>query len=58
MPATGKDIPKILFLLLSDGANHFVMQQLRETYNAVERGAQFVGHRGQERTLALVGLLG
>ena len=39
VPATGKDIPKILFLLLREGADHFVMQQLRETDDAVERGA-------------------
>ena len=36
----------------------FVCQQLRESDDGVQRGADFVAHVGQERRLEFVGLLG
>ncbi len=57
MPAGAVDVLEVIVLLLVELAEQAREQHLREADDGVERRAELVRHRGQERRLVLVGHL-
>ena len=51
------DLPDVILLFLVERPEELAAQQVVETENRVERGSQFVTHRGQKPTLVPIGLL-
>ena len=48
MAARGEDVVGVLGLFLVQLAKHSLPQNFREPDNGIERGAQLVGHVGEE----------
>ena len=57
MLGAGQDIAEIFLVLRRDRADPAVMHQLGKADDAVERGAQLVGHVGKKLALQPVGFL-